>query len=414
MKSEPLSPLAGQTEPQKTGVLLRLLNRRLQKADISPLRITTDNGGSWVIGNTAQPLSAHLHISNSNAIVRALSGGMMGWAEGYMAGDWDSDDLRALTHWAADNEAALKAAFPGGPVSHWLNRIWHWLHPNSLRGSRRNIASHYDLGNDFYCQWLDSTMSYSSALFSHPQQPLAEAQQAKYDRILELSRPEPGQQFLEIGCGWGGFADTIAQHPELSLHGITLSRAQLEWAQKRIQSTGADDRITLAYQDYRALDTQYDRVVSIEMFEAVGEANWPIYFDKLHDVLKPGGTAVLQIIVINPDRFEHYRRHTDFIQRYIFPGGMLPTADKVAGLAQQHGFQLQQVQKFGPDYQRTLAQWHQAFEQQWPILQAQGFDERFRRMWRYYLAYCESGFRSGALDVCLFQLQRDQQGESAI
>jgi len=411
MKSEHLSTLAGQTEQQPTHWLLRLLHRRLQRAGISSLRLTTRHGQSVRIGSVGPEPTAHLHIHRPTAVLRALSSGLMGWAEGYMAGDWGSDNLRTLTRWAADNETALKEAFPGGPISRGLHRLWHRLHANSLRGSRRNIASHYDLGNDFYCQWLDSTMSYSSALFSHPQQPLAEAQQAKYNRILQLARPKPGQHFLEIGCGWGGFAETIARHPSLQLHGITLSRAQLEWAQRRMQAANAEDRVTLSYQDYRTLDKQYDRVVSIEMFEAVGEEHWPTFFNTLHRVLKPGGTAVMQIIVIDPQRFEHYRCHTDFIQRYIFPGGMLPTADKVATLAQQHGFDLQRVERFGPDYQRTLAHWYDAFEEQWPSLQAQGFDARFRRMWRYYLAYCEAGFRNGALDVCLFQLQRDTHSE---
>ncbi|MCV6588277.1 MAG: cyclopropane-fatty-acyl-phospholipid synthase family protein [Marinobacterium sp.] len=418
MKSDPISSGSATTTPlsvaistsspvQRTAIsgwLQRWLIRRLQQAGVNGLILRDDNGLNVQLGEDTA--SACLHIHRPAALWRALRGGMTGWGEGYMAGDWSSPDLRALTHWAARHEQALQQVFRAGPLSHWLNRLLHRLRDNSRRGSRRNIASHYDLGNDFYRLWLDETFSYSSALFSHPQQPLAEAQQAKYDRIVELARPLPGQQIAEIGCGWGGFAETIARRGNLSLHGITLSAEQLAWAQQRIAHLPGADSIELEYRDYRDLHDHYDRVVSIEMFEAVGQRHWPGFFDKLWQILAPGGTAVLQIICIAETKAAHYQRHTDFIQRYIFPGGMLPSVSAVQKLAQQRGFISGELQRFGPDYGRTLQHWYQRFEQQWPDIAQQGFDERFRRMWRYYLAYCEAGFRSGALDVCLFQLHR--------
>jgi cyclopropane-fatty-acyl-phospholipid synthase len=278
-----------------------------------------------------------------------------------------------------------------------MARLRHWLNRNSRQGSRRNIMAHYDLGNEFYAQWLDPTMTYSSALFAGGEASLAGAQVAKYSRILERLQAAPGQRILEIGCGWGGFAEA-ATGQGLALTGLTLSPAQLAWAQRRVPS--ADLRL----QDYRDVNGRFDHIVSIEMFEAVGERYWPAYFRTLARCLKPQGRAVVQSIVIRDELFASYRRGTDFIQQYIFPGGMLPSPSVFAREAGRQGLCVRDAFAFGDDYARTLALWREQFEARWPQIAALGFDETFRRLWRFYLAYCEAGFRAGNIDVMQFEL----------
>ncbi len=277
-------------------------------------------------------------------------------------------------------------------------RIRHWLNRNSRAGSKRNIMSHYDLGNDFYALWLDDTMSYSAAIYrSVDDGSLAAAQDAKYRRILRRLHASPGQSVLEIGCGWGGFAE-LAVAEGLALTGLTLSPAQLEWAQKRVPQ--ADLRL----QDYRDTRETYDHIVSIEMFEAVGERWWPSYFQTIAGALKPQGNAVVQSITIRDDLFADYRKGTDFIQQYVFPGGMLPSRSAFRAAAARQGLAVHNEYAFGLDYARTLAAWRSAFEANWPQIAQLGFDETFRRLWRMYLAYCEAGFRSGSIDVVQFEL----------
>ena len=256
--------------------------------------------------------------------------------------------------------------------------------------------AHYDLGNAFYSEWLDETMSYSSALYGdNAALAMADAQRAKYRRILQRLDARPGQRILEIGCGWGGFAEVAAREAGALVLGVTLSPAQLEFAQQRMQRAGLTGQVTLELRDYRDLgDQKFDHVVSIEMFEAVGERWWPTYFKALQQLLKPGGRAVVQSITIRNELFARYRRGTDFIQQHVFPGGMLPSPHAFAGQAERAGLQLHDSFAFGRDYAQTLAEWAATFERRWPEITAQGFDERFRRVWRFYLAYCEAGFAS--------------------
>jgi cyclopropane-fatty-acyl-phospholipid synthase len=322
-----------------------------------------------------------------------------------MANEWHSPDISALVRWALGNEPAFGRLAQGGRLSTTLHRLFHRSRRNSRRGSRRNIAFHYDMGNDFYRLWLDPSMTYSSALFEYPGQSLELAQQAKYHRICELLQLEAGQQVLEIGCGWGGFAETAAQTYGAQVNGITLSREQLAWSRARIAARGLQAQCSFSLTDYRDLDTPVDRIASIEMFEAVGEENWSLYFKQLRRCLKPGGIAVLQVISIADERFEEYRRSTDFIQRYIFPGGMLPSPGRLTAEIEQAGLQLSHSETFGTDYARTLQHWRQAFLEHWPQIEAQGFDDRFRRLWLYYLGYCEGGFRYGAINVGLYVVQ---------
>lgn len=353
--------------------------------------------GSNTLFGQGEP-SATLEVRDTAMFARVLARGDIGLAEAYLDGQWDSPDVTALLTLLADNREALKKAIYGSWRQLLAARVRHWLNRNSKTGSKRNIMAHYDLGNEFYQLWLDETMSYSSALYRAVDDgSLPTAQRAKYARILNRLHAKPGQRVLEIGCGWGGFAEMAVQRG-LQLTGLTLSPAQLEWAQKRVPE--ADLRL----QDYRDLDERFDHVVSIEMFEAVGERWWPTYFRTVANALKPGGRAVVQSITIRDDLFGSYRKGTDFIQQYIFPGGMLPSREAFRSAAARQGLVVRQEYAFGQDYARTLAEWRQAFEARWPEIQALGFDETFRRLWRLYLCYCEAGFRAGNIDVVQFEL----------
>ena len=333
-----------------------------------------------------------------------LTGGDVAFAEAWIDGRWDTPDLPALMTVLAHNQPVLERAFYGHAWQRALFRFKHWLNANSRRNAKRNIVAHYDLGNDFYRLWLDPTMTYSSALFGGDfAQPLAHAQQAKYDRMLaELALP-PGAHILEIGCGWGGFAE-VAARAGYRVTGLSLSDAQTAYARERIARAGLADRVTLAVRDYRDERGTYDGVASIEMFEAVGEKYWPAYFSTLRRCLAPGGRACVQTITIADDRFERYRTQSDFIQQYIFPGGMLASPSRFVAAAAQAGLEVARTNTFGRDYAETLARWLAAFDAKAGAVRAQGFDERFIRCWRFYLAYCIAGFASGSTDVAQYTL----------
>ena len=342
-----------------------------------------------------------LVLHDWRAVRRLLVAGDLGFAEGYIAGDWSTPDLVALITLVAENVAQLQRTMDGVPAMRLLNRARHLRRGNSRKGSRRNIAFHYDLGNDFYRLWLDESMTYSSACAVAPGQSLEAAQQAKLARITDLLDLEGDERVLEIGCGWGALAAHLGSRCA-GVTGLTLSREQLTFAKRRIALDGLEQRVELRLQDYRDTQGTFDRIVSIEMLEAVGELYWPTYFDTLRARLARGGRAVLQVITIREDRFEPYRRAPDFIQRYVFPGGMLPTSRIVAEQAARAGFRIASVQTFGTGYAATLAEWRRRFEAAWPAIAALGFDADFRRMWTYYLSYCEAGFHTGTIDVGLY------------
>ena len=333
---------------------------------------------------------------------RLLAGGDVAGGEAYMDGDWSSPDLPALIELVARN-AALVETIGGSWFARMLNRFYHRLNANTRSGSKRNIVRHYDLGNAFYAAWLDPGMTYSSALYKTGSESLDDAQTAKQDRAIDLLALSGSERVLEIGCGWGGLAERIFQRAGCAVTGLTLSPAQLAYAAERLRPAGPAD---LRLQDYRDTTGTFDRIVSIEMLEAVGEAWWPSYFATLRDRLRPGGVAVLQAITISEERFEEYRTCVDFIQRYIFPGGMLPSMTEMRRQIAAAGLELQSMETFGDSYARTLADWRRRFLDAWPEIAKQGFDTRFRRMWDYYLAYCEAGFRSAATDVGLYVLVR--------
>ncbi|WP_271272034.1 SAM-dependent methyltransferase [Aliamphritea hakodatensis] len=387
---------------------LRGFKNRLQ----GRLELQLPSGFIYQAGQQQTP-AATLRLNNWSALKSLFFGNVSGWAQAYVKGHWNSDDLTALTRWALANETLLSSMTRGSRISTLLDNLYHLRRDNSRSGSRENIAAHYDLGNDFYAPWLDKTMSYSAAMFQHPDEDLEQAQHNKYGRILDLLDAGKDQHVLEIGCGWGGFAEQASCEHQLRIHGITLSKEQLSWARNRIANAGKQDDVHLSLTDYRDLHEQYDGIVSIEMFEAVGEKHWDEYFRVLRRSLKPGGKAVLQVITIDDQRFHSYRKQADFIQRYIFPGGMLPSREALHSTFAKHGFTLHHEEFFGMDYARTLNLWRNSFEQQWPAIIRHGFDDEFRRLWRYYLTYCEGGFLSRSIDVGLFVITPEDTGTAA-
>ena len=354
-------------------------------------------------GHEAEPV---LRFRRFRGFSKIATRGAIGFAEGYMDGDIDCTDLTGLFRFILRNRPELEKAASFALSSRLRDRLAHGRRANSRRGSRRNITEHYDLGNAFYSQWLDPSMLYSSGYYANGAKTLEDAQHEKLARILDLLELSGDERILEIGCGWGAFARAAAQTHGARVEGLTLSHEQLAHARKLVAAEGLSDTCSFRLEDYRDCRGSYDRIVSIEMIEAVGEAYWPHYFAVLNERLKSGGTAVLQAITIDESRFDQYRRSADFIQRHVFPGGMLPTATLIGDHATRAGLQLDHVERFGPCYAETLAEWSRRFEAAWPDIAPLGFDEHFRRRWRYYLAYCEAGFREGTIDVGFYRLRK--------
>jgi cyclopropane-fatty-acyl-phospholipid synthase len=384
--------------------------RLLERFSRGTLELTLPDGRHARFG-AGQP-QAQIHMHNWAPVQAAMQRGDIGFAESFVAGDWSTDDpVRVLRYFIRNRDAAeamIYGSFWGGLAY----RLRHWLNRNTRAQARKNIHAHYDLGNDFYALWLDPTMTYSSALFaqtsvdphaSATEGELAAAQQAKYRRVLDELRLAPRSRVLEIGCGWGGFAETTARAGHL-VKGLTLSRSQLAFAQRRLQECGLPAE--LALQDYRDERGRYDGVASIEMFEAVGEAYWPSYFDTVARALKPGGRACIQTIEIADRLFDRYRRSTDFIQQYIFPGGMLPCPAEFRRHTERAGLRVINAHSFGLHYAKTLATWRARLLAQLGAVREQGFDERFIRIWHFYLAYCEAAFAEGNTDVTQYTLEK--------
>jgi cyclopropane-fatty-acyl-phospholipid synthase len=392
--------------------------RQAPAAFRTALRVAVEN---WAVGTltfvlpSGRPLridgktpgpDAVIQIRDYRFIRRALASGGIGFAEGYMASEWDTPDLSAVLEAFSRNFDKLTALVSGNPLMQAVNSLYHLFHRNDRRGSRKNIHAHYDLGNAFYSRWLDPSMTYSSALYETPGQPLSEAQHAKYAALARAIDLRPGQHVLEIGCGWGGFAEFAAKEVGAKVTGVTISQAQHDFARRRLFDQGLADRADIRLIDYRDVQGQFDSVASIEMFEAVGEEYWPTYFGKIREVLSPGGRAGLQIITIRDELFAKYRSHTDFIQRYVFPGGMLPSEARLRQETAAAGLAWTGVSRFGQNYADTLVEWARRFEGAWDEIRSQGFDERFRRLWRFYLSYCEAGFRTERTNVIQLGLSR--------
>ncbi|MFC4347067.1 class I SAM-dependent methyltransferase [Kordiimonas lipolytica] len=379
----------------------KLFARILDHLALGTLRVTFPSGYVQNFAGTISPgpYRAEMHIAEWSAIRRTLTGGAVGLAEGYMDGEWDTPDLTALLQLLAANMDRLESRLPKLRALKLMDRLGHFFNRNTKKGSRRNISYHYDLGNDFYKLWLDPSMTYSAALFEGEGMSLEAAQENKYRRLAEAVGIKAGDHILEVGCGWGGFADFAVNKLNCRVTGVTLSAEQLAYARERLAATKRGAAANLLLCDYRELEGEFDHIVSIEMLEAVGEQYWPTYFETLKKRLKPGGNIGIQVIRIADDRFEGYRRGVDFIQKYIFPGGMLPSD---AVLKQQFagaGLRLKSQLDFGLDYAETLRLWHDAFNAAETGVRAQDFDDKFLRTWRFYLSYCEAGFREETIDV---------------
>jgi cyclopropane-fatty-acyl-phospholipid synthase len=345
-----------------------------------------------------------LLVRDFRFVRRVLASADIGFGEGFMAGEWDTPDLSALMEAFSLNYDGLERLVEGNPLMRAAGRLTHALNRNSRRGARRNIHAHYDLGNAFYARWLDPSMTYSSARFEREGQSLGEAQHAKYASLARHIGLSRDQHVLEIGCGWGGFAEYAARELGARVTALTISRAQHDFARQRLYEAGLAERAEVRLMDYRDVSGRFDAVASIEMFEAVGEAYWPAYFAKVREVLSPGGRAGLQIITIRDELFRTYRRRSDFLRKYIFPGGMLPSEKRLREEIARAGLEWQAVVRFGQNYADTLSQWAARFEAAWEDIRSLGFDDRFRRLWSFYLSYCEAGFRARRTDVVQLSL----------
>ena len=358
-----------------------------------------------VEGSKSGPV-AYVKINDNDIFARLIRDGDLGFSEAYMDGAWDSPDLHAFMDFVHADNGDLYDGFPGmGLVRKW-EQFRFWLQSNSKKQARKNISHHYDLGNDFYGLWLDDTMTYSSAIFEQGDNSLEMAQRAKYASMVDQMGAQPGDHILEIGCGWGGFAEYAAKERGLKVTGLTISKEQLKYAQDRMERNGLQDLVELKLQDYRDETGSYDGIASIEMFEAVGQKYWPIYFDKVKQCLKPGKNATLQIITIQDARWDVYRNTVDFIQKYIFPGGMLPSPTVLRQEVVKAGLEVEKSIEFGKSYAQTLRMWHDTFNARWDQIEKMGFDDRFRRMWNFYLTSCASTFEYGNCDVTQITIKK--------
>jgi cyclopropane-fatty-acyl-phospholipid synthase len=357
-------------------------------------------------GKIAGP-AVEMTVHNSDLFARMIRDGDLGFCEAYVDGWWSTPDLQALLDLIqmAENNV-VNDGFPGMAFVRAYERARFWMMGNSRRQAKRNIAAHYDLGNDFYKLWLDDSMTYSSGLFATGQESLEQAQRLKYASMVDQMGAQPGDHVLEIGCGWGGFAEYAAAERGLKVTALTISQAQHDYAVARIARAGLSDKVSIKLQDYRDERGHYDGVASIEMFEAVGQRYWPVYFDALRERLKPGGNATLQIILVPDVRWPIYKRGVDFIQKYIFPGGMLPAPTVLKAEIERAGLTLHGSLEFAESYSLTLRRWHEVFNERWSDVARLGFDDRFKRMWDFYLTSCAGAFRSGNCDVTQITVTR--------
>ncbi len=393
----------------KEGVIGSLIiaagKKLLPKSFKGSLELTLPSGRKLLLGAKGTGHDAVLAMRNFKVVWASIRRGQLGFFERYLAGDIESRDPTTFFRFYLQNRGGLDGASTGVFFASLFDKFWHKTRDNTRDGSKDNIAAHYDLGNEFYRLWLDDSMSYSAALFDGTGNSLEAAQRRKIAKVLEAAEIAPGKSILEIGCGWGGVAEEAAKRGAV-LRGITLSREQLDFARARMERAGLSGKVELAFEDYRDTKGSYDSIASVEMIEAVGEAHWPTYFRTLFERLKPGGAAAIQGITIAEENYESYRRSVDFIQRYVFPGGMLLTKEILKEQARMAGLVFEKMECFGQSYARTLQVWQDRFEAAWPQIQPLGFDERFRKLWKLYLCYCEAGFSEGIIDVGIYKLRR--------
>ena len=379
-----------------------LLDKWLSRIKAGELRAVFPSNFQKVYSGARVGPTADIQINSWKLVPRLLLSGDMGLAESFLSGEWETSNLTQLILLGDINERALGNAVTPSKFINLIEKIRHQRRDNSKRGSRRNIAAHYDLGNEFYSHWLDNSMSYSSALFKDFGEKLEVGQNRKYQRLAKALKLKEGDQVLEIGCGWGGFAEMAAKEYKCNVVGITLSNEQAKFAQRRMQETQLTNLVDIRIEDYRDVQGSFDKIVSIEMFEAVGEEHWRNYFETIKTRLKPGGLAGIQSITIANEFFDTYKKRPDFIQKYIFPGGILPSEDKLNNAVSSAGLKILDDYYFGKSYAETLRRWQSTFEQKWGDIKNLGFDEKFQKMWRYYLSYCEAGFETGHINVGQF------------
>jgi cyclopropane-fatty-acyl-phospholipid synthase len=398
-----LTTTKGQTNlPRYFGAVFEVA-KRLQRGRLD--FVLPDGRRFRIEGKAAGPV-AELDIHDADIFARLIRDGDLGFCEAYLDGGWSTPDLQAFMDLMQDGNSEVYDGFPGMGLVRAYERLRFWMQSNSKKQARKNIAAHYDLGNDFYSLWLDDSMTYSSALFRTGQESLEKAQEQKYASMVDLMGAKAGDHVLEIGCGWGGFAEYAAKERGLRVTALTISQAQHDYAVARMQAAGLSDRVEIKLQDYRDERGLYDGIASIEMFEAVGERYWPTYFNTVRERLKPGANATLQIITTQDARFETYRKSVDFIQKYIFPGGMLPSPSVLRREVEKAGLRVKGSIEFGQSYSQTLRRWHDTFNARWADVARLGFDDRFRRMWNFYLTSCAGSFQGGNCDVTQITITR--------
>ena len=382
----------------------KLVFNFLSKIDYGYLEIKTFDGEILKFGNPEEPLSANIIIKKPNFNYNLIRGGSIGFAECYMRGEIETDDLSNLIELTARNIKIIHR-FSGLLDVPVINYIKNKIIKNTKSRSKENIAKHYDLGNEFFSLWLDDTLTYSSAIFNEHSKNLAEAQNNKYQKLIDLIKPNNGDKVLEIGCGWGGFAEYLGKKYDVKLDCITISKKQFEYAKERIHKCGLNEKVNIEIKDYRDLQGKYNSIASIEMIEAVGQNYLESYFKTIKDNLSGGGKAAIQAITIDDSLFDRYKNKQDFIQKYIFPGGFLPNKNSINRYVSDNGLTVNSYISYADHYANTLSIWRNEFIKKWELIKNQGFDLKFKRMWEFYLSYCEAGFKSKNIDLIQFSLQ---------
>ncbi len=379
-----------------------------QKLKYGRLDMKLEDGRDFRVEGAEPGPVAEFTVHNDELFARLIREGDLGFCDAYLDGWWSTPDLQAFMDLIHADNGDVYDGYPGMGLVRAYEKLRFWMQTNSKRQAKKNISYHYDLGNDFYALWLDDTMTYSSAYFKTGQESLEKAQEQKYASLIDEMGAQPGDHVLEIGCGWGGFAEYAAKERGLKVTGLTISQEQHDFAVARMEKAGLSDKVEIKMQDYRDETGTYDGIASIEMFEAVGEKYWGTYFSTVRDRLKPGKHATLQIITVDDDRWDIYKRGVDFIQKYIFPGGMLPSPSALRSEIGKAGLIFKDSIEFGQSYSQTLRRWHADFNEKWDDVAKLGFDQRFRNMWNFYLTSCASTFWSGNCDVTQITMTRPE------
>ena len=383
----------------------KLAEKIFQKTKYGSIEVSFPSQKKFTfIGNNIG-LKANIKLKNFSVIKKLLKKGAIGFAESYMDGDFTTTNLKNLLIFAEQNRISFLDFTKGKPFYKLFSKIGHYLRENNKSNSKKNISYHYDLGNKFYELWLDESMTYSSALFELPCDDLLSSQLNKYKKMIEPMKLNNKSSLLEIGCGWGGFSTFVGKNFDMKIDAITNSKQQFDYTSEKVMNEGLNDKINVELKDYRDIEKKYDNIVSIEMFEAVGKKYWPVYFKKIQECLNKNGLGTFQIITINENKREFYQKNPDFIQQYIFPGGILPSKKQLFELTSSLGLKLQEINSFGNSYAFTLKLWNEKFQNRWGEISEQGYTNRFKRMWEYYLSYCEAGFITKSTDVSQFLLK---------